>query len=85
MIKNIRAEFELTITQVDWMDKESQQKATDKAVAIDTKIGYPEFTYNKTHLDSLYSKVSFFIRLFVKFFDILTKNLKSINLTRRNT
>ena len=57
MILNIRHEFELTINEVDWMDKQSKQAAIEKAESIDIKIGYPEFIYNKSYIDSIYKDV----------------------------
>jgi membrane metallo-endopeptidase-like protein 1 len=58
MILNIQNEFKLNLKKVDWMDAESKKAALDKLDLIDIKIGYPEFTYNDTHMDNLYKDVS---------------------------
>jgi predicted metalloendopeptidase len=57
MINNLHAEFKRTLTEVDWMDSESKKSATEKANAIDIKIGYPDFTYNDTFIDGIYKDV----------------------------
>jgi membrane metallo-endopeptidase-like protein 1 len=57
MIENIRKEFKQILSEIDWMDQESKVKAQEKADYIDPKIGYPEFTYNDTHLNEMYKNV----------------------------
>ena len=57
MIENIRQEFKQIVSELDWMDKDSKEKAKEKADFIDPKIGYPEFTYNDTHLNDMYKEV----------------------------
>lgn len=57
MIENIRKEFKQILNEIDWMDNESKVKAQEKADYIDPKIGYPEFTYNDTHLNDMYKNV----------------------------
>ncbi len=57
MIENIRAEFISMLKDNNWMDTESKQKAKEKAEYIDVKVGYPDYTYNNTYLDSLYENV----------------------------
>ena len=59
MIENIRKEFKLIVGELDWMDKASKEKALEKADYIDAKIGYPDFTYNDTHLNEIYKHVGF--------------------------
>jgi len=55
MVANIINEFKFILTNVDWMDNESKVKAMEKANNIDVKMAYPEFTYNDTHLNTLYN------------------------------
>jgi membrane metallo-endopeptidase-like protein 1 len=57
MIENIRQEFKKIVSELDWMDNASKDKAKEKADFIDPKIGYPEFTYNDTHLNDIYKEV----------------------------
>ena len=45
------------INEVTWMDKKSKKAAFEKAEAIESKIGYPDYIYNQTYLDSLYKEV----------------------------
>lgn len=58
MIENIRQEFKIMLGENDWMDDKSKQAAKEKAELIDTKIGYPDYTYNNTYLDDLYKNVT---------------------------
>ena len=57
MIQNIRSEFKAIVSELDWMDSKSKTAAQDKADLIDPKIGYPDFTFNDTHLNGLYKDV----------------------------
>ncbi|UJR11165.1 hypothetical protein I4U23_015346 [Adineta vaga] len=61
MINNIRAAFIGMVNQSTWMDKESQNKAIEKALAIDQKIGYPDYlaSDNDTKLDKDYAEYIF--------------------------
>ena len=60
MIENIRNEFKLMLNELDWMDAKSKKAANEKADFIDVKIGYPDYTFNDTHLNDLYKRVSRF-------------------------
>ena len=53
MIENIRNEFKLMLNELDWMDAKSKKAANEKADFIDVKIGYPDYTFNDTHLNDL--------------------------------
>lgn len=57
MIENIRQEFKIMLGENEWMDDNSKLAAREKAELIDTKIGYPDYTYNNTYLDDLYKDV----------------------------
>ena len=65
MIENIRSEFKVIVSELDWMDATSKKAAEEKADYIDPKIGYPDFTYNNTHLNKMYENVSHFYGLFL--------------------
>ena len=56
MIETIRKEFKLMVNENEWMDSESKKEALLKADLIDPKIGYPDYTYNNTHLDQVLYK-----------------------------
>lgn len=58
MIENIRKEFKIIVNKNEWMDEKSKKNALDKADYIDVKVGFPDYTYNNTHLDSLYENVT---------------------------
>lgn len=62
MIENIRLEFIEMLKEADWMDKKSKEQALDKADFMDSKVGYPDFIYNNTHLNFLYRNVNFFLK-----------------------
>lgn len=48
MIHDIRQVFLANLEELDWMDKETKQKAKEKALAIRENIGYPEYLTNTT-------------------------------------
>ncbi|CAF0711928.1 unnamed protein product [Brachionus calyciflorus] len=56
MIENIRIEFTQILRETEWLDDESRALALAKADNIDSKVGYPDFIYNITHLNEMYSK-----------------------------
>lgn len=60
MIEYIRKEFIQILRETDWMDEESRSQALAKADNIDSKVGFPEFIYNDTHLNEIYELVSIF-------------------------
>jgi neprilysin len=57
MIMNIKDSFKDILKESDWMDEQSKKMALEKAEMIDIKIGYPDFTYNNTHLNHMYRDV----------------------------
>jgi len=57
MIENIRGEFKQILKELDWMDEASKRAAEEKADYIDTKIGYPDYTFNDTYLNDIYKGV----------------------------
>ncbi|CAF3718768.1 unnamed protein product [Adineta steineri] len=61
MINNIRSAFIGMVNQSTWMDMTSQSRAIEKALAIDQKIGYPDYlaSDNNTKLDEDYAEYNF--------------------------
>ena len=58
MIENIRSEFKQILNELDWMDDASKRAAEEKADFIDTKIGYPDYTFNDTYMNDIYKEVN---------------------------
>lgn len=60
MINRIRSEFIQIIRTSTWMDDVSKDRAIEKAMAIDEKIGYPEYvaSSNTSELERMYREVS---------------------------
>ncbi|CAF2098157.1 unnamed protein product [Rotaria magnacalcarata] len=61
MIKNIRSTFIEMLTNSTWMDDISKNRSIEKALAIDEKIGYPEYlgSNNMTELENMYKEYVF--------------------------
>ncbi|CAF1088486.1 unnamed protein product [Rotaria sordida] len=61
MIHNIRSAFIEMLEESTWMDDVSKSKAKEKALAIDEKIGYPEYlsSDNITELEQDYAEYNF--------------------------
>ncbi|KAL2301263.1 hypothetical protein Nmel_011830 [Mimus melanotis] len=54
MISEIRAAFEVSLNQLDWMDEKTRQAAKEKADAIYDMIGFPDFILDNKELDDVY-------------------------------
>ncbi|KAM7160896.1 endothelin-converting enzyme 2 [Macrochelys suwanniensis] len=54
MISEIRAAFEESLDQLDWMDRTTRQAAKEKADAIYDMIGFPDFILDNKELDDVY-------------------------------
>uniref|UniRef100_A0A8C3JQ70 endothelin-converting enzyme 1 n=1 Tax=Calidris pygmaea TaxID=425635 RepID=A0A8C3JQ70_9CHAR len=54
MIGEIRAAFEVSLDQLDWMDEKTRQAAKEKADAIYDMIGFPDFILDNKELDDVY-------------------------------
>ncbi|XP_032081412.1 endothelin-converting enzyme 2 isoform X1 [Thamnophis elegans] len=54
MIAEIRAAFQESLNNLDWMDKKTKQAAKEKADAIYDMIGFPEFIFDNKELDDVY-------------------------------
>lgn len=61
MITNIRNSFISMVNESTWMDEVSKAKAIEKALAIDQKIGYPDYlaSDNNTKLEADYAEYQF--------------------------
>ncbi|CAF1189094.1 unnamed protein product [Rotaria sp. Silwood1] len=61
LIKNIRSSMMTMLQKATWMDKESKEKAVDKAEAIYENIGYPDYVAsdNITQLEKMYAEYIF--------------------------
>ncbi|CDW59314.1 neprilysin 2 [Trichuris trichiura] len=55
MIDNLISSFLTIIDELDWMDKVTKQAAKEKALAIYSSIGYPDFIMDDQLLDAYYS------------------------------
>ncbi|CAF1087988.1 unnamed protein product, partial [Brachionus calyciflorus] len=82
MIKNIREEFKLMLTENEWMDQESKAAAREKLEFIDNKIGYPDFTFNNTYLEDLYKNYIFDETNYLLNSLIITKNEYEISFSK---
>ncbi|KAJ7324704.1 hypothetical protein JRQ81_017724 [Phrynocephalus forsythii] len=54
MISEIRAAFEESLNQLEWMDEKTRQAAKEKADSIYDMIGFPEFILDDKELDDVY-------------------------------
>ncbi|XP_075731279.1 neprilysin-1 isoform X2 [Rhipicephalus microplus] len=57
IVERIRAIFNETLIQSDWMDNYTRSAAEDKLKQMISKIGYPTWLLNTTYLDQLYKYV----------------------------
>ena len=55
MVDQIRARFQQTLDNLDWMDEGTRARAKEKADAMVEYIGYPEELRDMTKLRELYS------------------------------
>ena len=58
MFEEIRKEFLQILQNIDWMDKNTKEKAIEKAEAITHYIGYPEELSNITKIEEYFDGVS---------------------------
>ncbi|CAF1425917.1 unnamed protein product [Rotaria magnacalcarata] len=61
MIKNIRSTFIDMLKNSTWIDEVSKNRSMEKALAIDEKIGYPEYmaSSNLTEIENMYKDYVF--------------------------
>ncbi|KAM9688766.1 membrane metallo-endopeptidase-like 1 isoform 1-T1 [Trichechus inunguis] len=76
LIDKVRAVFVETLDELRWMDKESKNKAQEKAVSIREQIGYPDYILEERNqqLEEEYSNLNFSEDLY---FENSLQNLKS--------
>eukprot|EP00055_Hartaetosiga_balthica_P018706 m.135210 g.135210 ORF g.135210 m.135210 type:complete len:714 (-) comp9866_c0_seq1:190-2331(-) len=58
MIESIRSSFLTRLSNVQWMDTPTQNVAKEKALAVEQKIGYPEFIKDNQELKKYYQDVT---------------------------
>lgn len=78
MIKAIRQEFIQILKDNKWMDEKSSKLALDKANYIESNVGYPEYIYNDTYMNTLYENVGIRLRLPLRLFNYIDFIFKSI-------
>ena len=54
MVRDIRKEMEVTISESDWMDEGTRAQAQDKLRSMKEYIGYPEEIMKEHLLEELY-------------------------------
>ena len=72
MVRYIRAEFEIILTKLDWMDEITRERAIAKAKAITAHIAYPPELLDQQKLTDLYAGVSCLAVLLFHFYITLT-------------
>lgn len=55
MVTGIRAQFEMILAEVPWMDANTKAAALDKVKAMSTHIGYPDEIMDNLKLEEYYS------------------------------
>lgn len=55
MVSGIRAQFEMILKEVPWMDANTKAAALDKVKAMSTHIGYPDEIMDNRKLEQYYS------------------------------
>lgn len=67
MVKYIHKEFMEILNNIEWMDAKTKQRAKDKAMSIQTFIGYPDELMNVTKINEFYKEVSHCLVVCVRF------------------
>mmetsp|Transcript_12724 Transcript_12724/g.18263 ORF Transcript_12724/g.18263 Transcript_12724/m.18263 type:complete len:766 (+) Transcript_12724:91-2388(+) len=57
LIAEIKTSFKNRLAKLPWMDDETRTKAADKADKVVHKIGYPDWVFDATQLDSYYQEL----------------------------
>ncbi|XP_044750363.1 neprilysin-2 isoform X4 [Coccinella septempunctata] len=57
MVRDIRAEFETILKEVEWMDDETRKNALDKAKSMATHIAYPDELLDDSKLEEFYQNL----------------------------
>ena len=58
LLSIMKKAFLSNIAHVDWMDKETKRRATDKARSIVDMVGYPDWIKDKARLDEYYDDLT---------------------------
>ena len=58
VVKRIRAALKERISEKEWLDSTTKQRALNKVDSIIAFLVYPEFIYNDDELNQLYATVS---------------------------
>jgi len=58
MLSDINSAFRQLVSAVDWMDSITKLATLDKASAVSSNIGYPEWLLQPGELDNFYQRVS---------------------------
>ncbi|CAG2110878.1 unnamed protein product, partial [Medioppia subpectinata] len=58
LIESVRLEFKHTLTEMDWLDNQTLERALDKLARMRIVVGYPDDILNSTAVDSIYSGLS---------------------------
>lgn len=57
MVNGIRKEFEVILSEVNWMDEQTRKSALDKLHSMSTHIGYPDEIMNDTKIEKYYENL----------------------------
>nr|CAB3240559.1 endothelin-converting enzyme 1 [Phallusia mammillata] len=58
MVKDIKAAFNRSLKQVEWMDAHTKVRAAEKAEAVEDMIGFPDNILNVTYVDQEYVELN---------------------------
>ncbi len=57
MVEDLKEAFSEMLLNNDWMEESTRRYALDKALEMQSLIGFPDFIYNDTALDEYYANV----------------------------
>ena len=57
MVEAVRAAFLANLDSLAWMDEATRARATTKATAMRSKVGYPDWILSPARLDAYYHEV----------------------------
>ena len=58
VLNQLKIALKQRISESDWLDQETRERATGKVNSIIDLLGYPDFITNDTLLDKFYASVS---------------------------
>jgi len=59
IVSNVKNEFIDILTRNEWLDEKTRMVSLEKIIAMEIKVGYPEFIFDDTKLDELYADFQF--------------------------